>query len=61
MVSHHIYGSRAVKTLSYLLADGRTQANNYMFRPLYRPCTSYYKVTIQYTQCLLLMTRSCHQ
>jgi hypothetical protein len=47
---YHIYGRRAVKTqLSYLLANGGTLANNYMFRPLYQPssgCTSYCKVTI---------------
>jgi hypothetical protein len=52
-------GRHAVKTqLSYLLANGGTQANNW---PLYWPssgCTSYYKVTIQYAHCLLLMTRS---
>jgi len=62
--SAHIYGRRAVKTqLSLLLANGGTLAvNNYMFRPLYRPSSgcipTCYKVTIQYNQCLLLMTRS---
>jgi len=58
----HIFGRRAVKIqLSYLLANGGTLANNYMFQPLYRPslgCTSYYKVTVQCTQCLLLMVIS---
>jgi len=58
----HIYGRRAVKTqLSYLLPNSGTLVNNYMFRPLYRPpssCTTYYTVTIHYTQCLLLVTGS---
>jgi len=39
-------------------------ANNYMFRPLYGPSsggTPCYKVTTQYTACLLSMTRSRSQ
>jgi hypothetical protein len=45
-----------------LLGNGGTlPVNSYMFRPLYRPSPVFiptcYKVTIHYTQWLLLMTR----
>jgi len=52
LVNKITYVRQAVKTqLSYLLANGGTLVNNYMFRPLrvYRPssgCTSYYKVIV---------------
>ena len=62
-LSKHIYGRRAAKTqLSLLLDNGGTLAvNNHMFRLLYRPSSgcilTWYKVMLQYTQWLLLVTR----
>ena len=58
--SNHILVRRADKTQIYLVsAAGGSLAVNDTFRPLYLPssgCTlSCYKVTIQYTVCLLLM------
>jgi len=53
-------------TTIFIIATGGTLAiNNYMFWPLYwqsSGCTPYcYKVTIKYTICLLVMTRSHSQ
>jgi len=48
-------------TIFIIATAGTLATNNYMFRPLYwssSGCTPCYKVTIQYTMCLLLMARS---
>ena len=66
LIRSQIWQTYSQNTTVFIIAPGGTLAiNSYLFRPLYWQslgCTpSCYKVTIQYTICLLLMMRSHSQ